>query len=278
MHSADRSAASPCASAPGSPLVLLERQGSVATLTLNDPARLNMLTLAMVNAALAEVQRVAADASIRVLVLRAAGRVFCAGADLAALSDAATAPALINEMMAEGGNPLVLALRGLPVPVLAIVQGAAAGGGVGLALAADVVVAAQSASFALPFVPMLGLVPDMGAAWRMQRVLGEARTAALSLLGERLSAEQAAQWGLIWACVDDAALEAEAARLTERLAALPAHGIVEVRALLDEARRRELPSQLDYERQRQQALAAGPAFAEGVQAFLHKRRPDFHRL
>ena len=247
----------------------------IATLTLDDPARLNPLSMPLLQAALAAVQRVADDRSVRVLVLRAAGRAFSAGADLSELADPQQAPGHIDRLMTRGGNPLVRSLREAPVPVLSVVQGIAAGGGVGIALAADVVIAARSASFMLPFVPALGLVPDMGAVWAMQRALGPARTAGLCLLGDRLSAEQAAQQGLIWACVDDDALDAEAAHLAARLAALPAHAATELRALQREAEHNDLPAQLAYEHRRQVALAAGGCFAEGVDAFLHKRRPRF---
>lgn len=255
--------------------VLYAAQDGVATLTLNDPARLNPLSMPLLQAALAALRRVDEDRSVRVLVLRATGRAFSAGADLSALADAQQAPAQIDQLMGQGGNPVVLALRSAPVPVLSVVQGIAAGGGVGIALAADVVIAARSASFMLPFVPALGLVPDMGAVWSMQRALGPARTAGLCLLGDRLGAEQAAQQGLIWACIDDAALDAEAARLAARLAALPAHAATEMRALQRQAEHDDLAAQLAYERRRQVALAAGGCFAEGVSAFLRKRRPRF---
>jgi len=257
------------------PLVLLQQQAGIATLTLNDPARLNALSGAMVQAALAAVQRLQTDPALRVLVLRGAGRAFCAGADLAGLADAQAAPAQIDSLMRDGGNPLVLALRSLPVPVLTVLHGVAAGGGVGLALAADIVIAGRSGAFLLPFVPALGLVPDMGAAWVMARALGEARTAALALLGDRLEAERAAQWGLIWSCVDDAALEASAAALAARLADLPPAAAGAMRSLLRDAAKRDLADQLDQERLHQVALAAGPHFAEGVQAFLQKRKPNF---
>lgn len=259
-----------------SALVRLEQRAGVATLTLNDPERLNALSQDMLQAALAALHQVQHDPDLRVLVLRGAGRAFCAGANLASLADAQAAPARIDALMRDGGNPLVLALRAMPVPVLTVLHGIAAGGGVGLALAADVVIAGRSAGFMLPFVPALGLVPDMGAAGAMLRALGEARTAGLALLGDRLEAERAAQWGLIWSCVDDAALDAEAAALAARLAALPAHAVQELRALLIQVRNNDLAGQLDYERDRQVMLAAGPCFAEGVQAFLGKRRPDFH--
>lgn len=265
-------------------LVRLDVREGVATLILNDPTHLNPLTRPLVTGVLDALEAVRANPQARVLVLRGEGRAFCAGANLqdfpvpgAQAPGERPAAELVDELMAAAGNPMVLALRELPVPVLCSVHGAVAGGGVGLALAADIVVAGRSAYFYLPFVPALALVPDLGAVWSMLRTIGSARTAALTLLGDRLGAEQAAQWGLIWNCVDDASLEQETARLASRLAALPAGGIVETRALLREAARRELPAQLDYERERQAALMRAPDFGEGLQAFREKRKPGFGR-
>lgn len=256
------------------PAVLFEVSEGIATLTLNEAERLNPLTPALMTGCLQALDRVHADDAIRVLVIAANGRGFCVDADLSDIkADAASAQ--IAALMDTGGNPLVAGLRELPVPVVCAVHGAVAGGGVGLALAADIVVAARSAYFYLPFVPALGLVPDMGSAWFMQRAIGPARATGLALLGERLSAEQAAQWGLIWACVDDARLSEEVGRIATRLAALPAHAALETRALLRAAERNSLPDQLRYERERQCELADGAAFAEGVAAFVGKRRPVF---
>ncbi len=279
--------------------VLLHIEASVATLTLNDPARLNPLTAPLLQAALTALDMVRRDPQVRVLVLQGAGRAFSCGADLTAVQAAAQAGAsaddsasgggsdgaddraaqrrgqAVDALLGQGGNPLVLALQDFPVPVLCAVQGAAAGGGVGLALAADVVIAGRSAYFYLPFVPALGLVPDMGSAWFMLRTLGAARTRALTLLGERLSAEQAAQAGLIWACVADDQLAVQTQALALRLAALPAHGVQETRALLRQAAHNTLPGQLDYERQRQAELMAGAAANEGVAAFVQRRKPQF---
>jgi len=264
-----------------SDLVRYDVADGVATLTLNDPGRLNPLTMPLLQGALQALQQVHDDRSVRVLVLQGAGRGFCSGADLSSFTAEGTSAAgraeAVSDLLEHGGGPLVLALNELPVPVICAVHGAVAGGGVGLALAADVVIAARSAFFYLPFVPALGLVPDMGAAWFLQRALGPARAKALTLLGERLGAEQAAAWGLIWACVDDDRLAEETTRLATRLAALPAHAALETRALLRAAAVNELPAQLGHERGRQRALVAGAAFDEGLSAFLQKRRPVFPR-
>ena len=268
--------------------VLFEVAEGVATLTFNLAARMNPLTPALLAGALQALERVHEDKAIRTLVLTAKGRGFCVGADLAWLAaqrqaepdglDVAGAPGvgdLVADLMDSGGNPFVAGLRELPVPVLCAVNGAAVGGGVGIALAADIVVAARSAYFYLPFVPALGLVPDMGCAWFMGRAVGRARSVGLTLLGDRVSAEQAAQWGLIWACIDDADLAAEVSRIAARLAALPAHAVAETRALHRAAETLTLAEQLVYERERQRELANGAGFAEGVQAFAGKRRAVF---
>ena len=268
----------------GRPLVQYRVDDGVATLTFDDPERMNPLSPALLRDALAALQQVRGDRSVRVLVMAASGRGFCSGADLGAMGRTLSqppepgAPSLgeqTAQLMAEGGNVFVQALRTLPVPVVCAMHGAVAGGGVGVVLAADIVVAARSAYFYLPFAPALGLVPDMGCTWFMQRAVGRTRSLGLTLLGDKLSAEQAERWGLIWTCVDDAALAAEVGRIASRLAALPAHAVAEARALHDHAETAALPAQLDHERERQRELIDRAEFAEGVLAFLERRRPAF---
>ncbi|RYF72775.1 MAG: enoyl-CoA hydratase [Comamonadaceae bacterium] len=258
----------------------------IATLTLDDPVRMNPLTMPLFEQCLDALDRVRADRSVHALVLAAHGRGFCSGADLRALdqslsgeraADAPTPGEDIARLMEEGGNRLILALRELPVPVVCAMHGAAAGGGVGVVLACDVIVAARSAYFYLPFAPALGLVPDMGATWFLSRTAGDARTSGLTLLGDRLTAEQAERWGVIWSCVDDAALPIEVQKTAQRLAALPAGAIAEQRALMAHARTASLAEQLDYERLRQRKLIDEPDFAEGVRAFVQRRAPRFSR-
>lgn len=262
--------------------VLFELDDGVAVATLNEADRLNPLSESLQAGLLAAIARVRDDRSIRALVLTGRGRGFCCGADLKDLGRrAAQMPPgdslgrYVGRMMAQSGNPIVLGLRTLPVPVVCAINGAAAGGGLGLALAGDLVVAARSAFFYAPFVPALGIVPDMGSAWAAMRTVGRARAMGLMLTGRRLSAEDAVRWGLIWDCVDDEALHAGALSLARELAALPAHAIEETRALLDAAERNGIGQQLDYERQRQQVLIDGESFAEGVRAFVERRQPRF---
>lgn len=262
--------------------VLYEVVDSVAVVTLNEGERMNPLSESLQAGLLDAMQRIRGDTAVRAMLLTARGRGFCVGADLKDFSQrAATLPAgqslgsYVGDMMEATGNPIVMGLATMPVPVVCAVNGAAAGGGFGIALAADVVIAAQSAIFYLPFVPALGIVPDMGAVWALQRRVGRARAAALSLLGEKLPAEKAAQWGMIWACVSDQDLQAEAMQIALRLAALPPHAIAETRALLDAAETNTLPEQLRLERERQAVLIDGESFSEGVRAFVERRKPVF---
>ncbi len=265
-------------------LVQYHVANGIATLTLDDGARMNPLSEALLDGCLAALQQVREDRSVRVLVLAANGRGFCAGADLPAMGAALAKPRTPGEpslgeetarLMDERGNVFIQALRTLPVPVVCAMHGAVAGGGVGIALAADVIVAARSSYFYLPFAPALGLVPDVGCTWFMQRAVGRARSLALTLLGERLAAEQAERWGLVWRCVDDAALADETAKVAARLAAMPPHAVLEARALHDVAATNTLAEQLAYVRDRQRALIDRPEFAEGVRAFLERRPPVF---
>ncbi len=264
----------------GSHVVLTIEEG-IATLALNVAERFNAVTLALFQDGLEALARVREDKSVRALVFTGNGAAFCAGADLRDIleRDAHSGGLSIGDHVAEilelGANPFVRQLRELPVPVLSAVNGVAAGGGMSLALAGDVVVATRSAYFAMPFVPALGVVPDAGGAWFLSRAVGRTRALALTLLGERVSAQQAAEYGLIWACYDDASFDQDVARLARRLAALPAHAIAETRALFDAVERHPLSQQLDYERDRQRALCGGESFREGMKAFREKRKPVF---
>ena len=262
--------------------VLYEMRETVAVVTLNEGDRMNPLSESLQAGLIDAIERVRADKSVRAMLLTANGRGFCVGADLqdfARRSDELPAGdslgRYVGRMMEETGNRLILALRSLPVPLVCAINGAAAGGGVGFALAGDMVIAARSAYFYLPFVPALGIVPDMGSSWTLPRSIGQARALGLTLTGDKLGAEKAAAWGLIWACVEDEKLYDEALKLARQLALLPAHAVLEARALFAVSERNGLEQQLGAERARQQELIDGASFSEGVKAFIERRKPVF---
>ena len=251
----------------------------VAIVTLNEPATRNPLSPQQAGDLLAILERVRGDRAVRALLLTGAGKTFCAGANLSDMAghdgSAESLAAATAETMDTLSNPLIRALQDLPVPVLTAMNGGAVGGGVGLALAADVVIAARSAYFYLPSMPRLGLVPDLGASWFLHQQAGRARAFGVTLLGERLPAEQAASWGLIWSCVDDAELPAASMKMARQLAALPPNAALEIRHLYRAARSNDLAAQLGYEATRQRELIARDSFAEGVRAFAERRDPVF---
>ena len=263
---------------PFETLKLTRHADGTAVLTLDRPGVLNSINQQMIDELRAAIADVAGDAGTRVLILTGAGRAFCAGADLGAGVDRAPGTSVgegIYQSMDHGFNPLVRDLTALPKPVVAAVNGVAAGGGVGLALAADIVVAARSADFIQVFGPQLGLVPDMGCTYFLVRLLGRARARGLALLGNRLRAEQAAEWGLIWKCVADESLMEEAQQIAQRLAAGPLQCFGHIKRALDAAELNTLSAQLDLERDTQRILGDTEDFGEGVAAFLGKRKPRF---
>jgi 2-(1,2-epoxy-1,2-dihydrophenyl)acetyl-CoA isomerase len=254
--------------------ILFDIKGGVARLTLNRPDRLNSFNTAM-HAEVREALGSLTGSDARVMVLTGAGRGFCAGQDL---NDRAVAPggaaADLGESVEKNYKPLVLALRSLAVPVIAAVNGVAAGAGANIALACDLVIAARSASFVQGF-SKLGLVPDSGGTWTLPRLVGNARAMGLALLGDKLSADQAAQWGLIWRSVDDAELSAVVDALATQLAAAPTRGLARTKQALYEGWDRTLEDQLNIERDYQRELGYTADYAEGVAAFTQKRPPQF---
>jgi 2-(1,2-epoxy-1,2-dihydrophenyl)acetyl-CoA isomerase len=246
----------------------------VARLTLNRPDKLNSLNAAM-HAEIRDALAKLSAAGARVLVLTGAGRGFCAGQDLddRAVKAGDQAPDL-GESIEKNYKPLVLALKKLPLPVVAAVNGVAAGAGANIALACDLVIAAKSAIFIQSF-SKLGLVPDSGGTWFLPRLIGPARAAGLTLLGDRLPAEQAAAWGLIWRCVDDAEFSYAVDALAEQVASAPTLGLARTKQALYESWGRSLEAQLDLERDLQRELGRTADYAEGVAAFREKRAPRF---
>jgi len=254
--------------------ILFDVMGGIARLTLNRPDRLNSFNTAM-HAEVRDALGKVAGSDVRVLVLTGAGRGFCAGQDLGDRAVApGGAPLDLGESIEKNYKPLVLALRALPMPVIAAVNGVAAGAGANIALACDLVIAARSASFVQAF-SKLGLVPDSGGTWFLPRLLGNARAIGLTLLGDKLPAEQAAQWGLIWRCVEDAELPAAVDGLAALLAAAPTRGLARTKQAIYEGWGRTLEQQLDVERDYQRELGRSADYAEGVAAFTQKRPPKF---
>lgn len=261
--------------------IVLTRSGHTVTLTLNRPEFLNSLDLDAIKVMLKTLRSLSSDSSVRVLIITGAGRGFCAGWQLSAegvpgLSDESLGVRQAH-LMAEYFNPLILALHELPFPSIAAVNGVCAGAGVSIALAADVVIAAESASFVLTFAPKLGLIPDLGATWKLSRLLGWGRAQAVTMLGDRISATDAASWGMVYQTVDDANLWETATEIGARLAQSPPGVCAEVRHAFHAAQSKGLADQLEYERLRQRILLDAPAFAEGVAAFQQRRSPDFYR-
>ncbi len=258
------------------PEVLYETRGAVAVVTLNRPQALNSFTRRMHATLQTILARVQADRGVRALVLTGAGRGFCAGLDLSEL-DFTPGPDMLERvnpgpLLQTCFNPTALALMNLRVPTVAAVNGVAAGAGVSLALCCDLTVAAPSASFVQAF-SKIGLIPDAGGSWLTVERLGLARALGLALLGDRLSATQARDWGLIWDVADDPL--AAALALAERLAAMPTQALVATRALLRAAPQRSFEAQLQAECEWQSALGRTHDYVEGVTAFLQKRAPQF---
>ena len=254
--------------------ILYSSDDAIARLTLNRPDKLNSFTSAMHDEVRDALGRVRGDGA-RVLVVTGAGRGFCAGQDL---GDRAVAPggtaADLGASIEKNYGPLILSLRALPLPVIAAVNGVAAGAGANIALACDLVVAARSATFIQAFC-RLGLVPDSGGTWTLPRLVGNARALGLTLLGDKLPAAQAEEWGLIWRCVDDAELGATVDALARQLASAPTLGLARTKQAIYGSWERTLAEQLDVERDLQRELGRSLDYAEGVAAFTAKRVPRF---
>ena len=259
------------------PLVLVSDESGVRTLALNRPKSLNSFTGAMHGELAAAFDAAASDAAVRCVVLTGSGRGFCAGQDLA---DPAVAPRSDGAQVDVGDaierfyRPLALRIRSMPVPVVAAVNGIAAGAGANFALLCDIVVAARSASFLQAF-SKIGLVPDCGGTWLLPRLVGRGRAFGLAMLADKLAAADAERIGLIWKCVDDDAFAGEVETLAARLATLPTKALVATRQALDAAQQLDLAPALALEADVQRTLGGAADFAEGVAAFMAKRAPTF---
>ena len=255
--------------------ILLEQADGYVVLTLNRPEKLNSFTAAMHAEMRTALETIGKTPETRALIITGAGRGFCAGQDLEQRNmSPGAAPPDLGHTIGEYYNPLVRALRALPLPVIAAVNGVAAGAGANIALACDFVIAAKSASFVQAFCK-IGLIPDSGGTYWLPRLVGDARARALAMLGEKLSAEKAADWGLIWRAVDDADLLPEARKLAAHFATAPTLGIAAIKHALQESANSTLDTQLDLERDIQRKLGVSDDYREGVKAFIEKRAPQF---
>ncbi|MEM6999474.1 MAG: enoyl-CoA hydratase-related protein [Pseudomonadota bacterium] len=252
--------------------VLFEKADGVATITLNRPSALNAMTNGLMRGISQAMDRVREDKSIRVVVLTGAGRGFCAGADLSQVAEGT--PSSNTEDNDDTFNAALNSIHNSPVPTIARVNGAAAGGGFGLALACDITIAAHSAFFVATFGPKLGIVPDMGATWNIPLRAGRARALGITLLGERIPAVQAEAWGLIWAAVPDDQLDTEVARISDVLKHSSPSTSTRIRATIDAASHNTFGEQLDLEMVHQ-AVLIPRNMQEGARAFMQKRDAEF---
>jgi 2-(1,2-epoxy-1,2-dihydrophenyl)acetyl-CoA isomerase len=253
-------------------VVLTAHDGGIARITMNRPEKLNAIDAELARGLRAAFERAAEDDAVRAIVFSGNGRAFCAGQDL---GDPEIAPGSdLGATIEANYNPLVRAMRALPKPIVAKVQGIAAGAGANLAFAADIVIASRSAAFAESF-SRIGLLPDSGGTWMLPRLVGHARASALALLGEKFSAEQAEAWGAIWKVVEESQLDKACDELTHRLAEAPTMALGAVKQALQQHWARSFDAALDGERDLQRMLGDTSDYREGVAAFTSKRSPRF---
>lgn len=254
------------------PPVMYESGEGIATITLNRPEVLNALNDALIGALREALERAAAEEAVRAVLVTGAGRGFSSGADLASVPPS---PSLdLGELLRKRYHPVILAMRSMPKPVVCAVNGPAAGAGMSIALAGDIVLAARSAYFVQAF-SKIGLVPDAGSTWFLPRYAGDVRARAMALLAERIDAPTAERFGLVWQVLDDEQLMPQARQLAARLAAQPTRACALIKQALNDSFGRDLPAQLELEATLQTQAGRTEDFAEGVAAFLQRRAPVF---
>lgn len=249
--------------------IMVGQDAGVVWITLNRPDKLNTFTSRMHEEIRQVLERIQQSSEVRCLVITGEGRGFSAGQDLADLGTTS-----LKEVLEKQYNPLIRTITNLPIPVLACVNGVAAGAAANLALSCDIVIACRSAKFIQSF-NHVGLVPDGGGTWALPRLVGMARATALCMTGEALSAERAEQWGMIWQCVDDELLREKTSELAHRLASQATVALAYTKQLLRFSQTRTLEEQLNLERDFQEAASQTDDYREGVEAFLNKRKPQF---
>jgi 2-(1,2-epoxy-1,2-dihydrophenyl)acetyl-CoA isomerase len=253
--------------------ILLQRDGAVARLILNRPDKLNSLTLAMLGELSAALTDLDGDETVRAVILTGTGRGFCAGQDLTD-HEAVDDDRAIRAVVERHYNPVIRQIRALPQPVIAAVNGVAAGAGCSLALACDLAIATESARFSNAFVN-IGLIPDCGGSYFLPRMVGQARALGLVLLGDAIDAKTAAEWGLIWKTVPDAAFAGEVEALARRLAGMPTAAIGLIKHAINVSGHHSLEQQLAVEAELQAQAAETEDYQEGRAAFLEKRKSRF---
>ena len=254
----------------------------VLQLTLNRPEVLNAMNADLIMGLLESFYEAKKDKKVRSIIITGSGRGFCAGADLVdggwPSSEGLSSGEVTFNNMENAFNPLVKAITQSNKPVISAINGIAAGGGVGLALCGDIVLAAESAKFKLVFGPNLGIISDVGASWFVPNLIGRARANGMGLLGEDIPAKQAKDWGLIWDCVPDEELLNKAMEIAEKIADGPIEGLKAIVKAHDRALSSTLSEQLDYEKETQRVRTDSKDFKEGVKAFGEKRKPNFRNL
>ena len=258
-------------------LIQFDVRDGVARLTLNRPDKMNSFNAEMHAEIRHALDGIQTNPTVRVLVLTGAGRGFCAGQDLADAEVRFTpgdTPPDLGDVVERHYKPLVMRLSQLRVPTIAAVNGIAAGAGASMALACDMVLATQSAAFVLPFAN-IGLIPDTGCSWHLPQRIGQARAMGLALTGKKLSAQQAAEWGMIWEAVEDAAFASTVDTLAAKLATMPTKALVRTRQAMQTAHSHTFDAHLSFEGMLMRELGKSADYVEGVSAFLEKRAPKF---